>query len=127
METNRRRRRLKPSARRRRKSERPSKRRPRRKLRAKGRRERPRSAQEGRVGRCERSRVQERTNEAEETTAKDSEGSGMEDLKAFAKTLSCERLGGLVAATLGQVQGGGRKRVPRSPNSPELVRSARPN
>ena len=60
----------------------------------------------------------------EEITAKGSEGSGIEDLKAFAKALKCDRLGGVVVATLNTFAGEAAKRAARQPNSPELVRSA---
>src|SRR3954469_23448800 len=60
----------------------------------------------------------------EQITAKGSEGSGIEDLKAFAKALKCDRLGGVVVATLKTFAGEAAKRAARQPNSPELVRSA---
>jgi len=60
----------------------------------------------------------------EQITAKGSEGSGIEDLKAFAKALKCDRLGGVVVATLNTFAGEAAKRAARQPNSPELVRSA---
>ena len=56
--------------------------------------------------------------------ARGSDGSGVEDLKAFAKSLSCERLGGLVAATLDKFKAEAASRAAKLPNSPELVRSA---
>ena len=60
----------------------------------------------------------------EAITAKGSEGSGLEDLKAFTKSLSCERLGGPVAATLDKFKAEAASRAAKLPNSPELVRSA---
>ena len=60
----------------------------------------------------------------EEITAKGSEGSGIEDLKAFAKALTCDRLGGPVVATLNTFAAEAAKRAAALPNSPELVRSA---
>jgi len=60
----------------------------------------------------------------EEMAAKGSEGSGVDDLKAFAKTLTCERLGGPVVATLSTFVAEAAKRAAALPNSPELVRSA---
>ncbi|MET0676600.1 MAG: caspase family protein, partial [Bradyrhizobium sp.] len=60
----------------------------------------------------------------EQITAKGSEGSGIEDLKAFAKALKCDRLGGLVVAALNTFAAEAAKREARQPNSPELVRSA---
>ncbi len=60
----------------------------------------------------------------EQIAAKGSEGSGVEDLKAFARTLTCERLGGAVVATLKTFVAEAAKRAAAMPNSPELVRSA---
>ena len=60
----------------------------------------------------------------EQITAKGSEGSGIEDLKAFAKALTCDRLGGPVVATLNTFAAEAAKRAAALPNSPELVRSA---
>jgi hypothetical protein len=60
----------------------------------------------------------------EQITAKGSEGSGVEDLRAFAKTVTCERLGGPVAAALNTFGADAAKRAAAMPNSPELIRSA---
>lgn len=60
----------------------------------------------------------------EQITAKGSEGSGIEDLKAFARNLTCDRLGGSVVATLNSFTAEAAKRAAEQPNSPELVRSA---
>ncbi|MEP6840425.1 MAG: caspase family protein [Bradyrhizobium sp.] len=60
----------------------------------------------------------------DELTAKGSEGSGIDDLKAFARTVTCDRLGGLVSATLDKFRTEAAKRAAAIPNSPELVRSA---
>jgi hypothetical protein len=60
----------------------------------------------------------------EQITAKGSEGSGIEDLKAFAKALKCDRLGGGVVAALNNFTAEAAKRSAKQPNSPELVRSA---
>jgi DNA segregation ATPase FtsK/SpoIIIE-like protein len=60
----------------------------------------------------------------EQIIAKGSEGSGVEDLKAFAKTLTCERLSGPVLATLNTFVAEAAKRAAAMPNSHELVRSA---
>jgi hypothetical protein len=60
----------------------------------------------------------------EELTAKGSEGSGVDDLKSFSKTVTCERLGPLVVATLDKFNAEAAKRAAALPNSPELVRSA---
>lgn len=60
----------------------------------------------------------------EDLAAKGSEGSGMEDLKSFARNVTCDRLGGLVVATLDKFKAEAAKRAAAMPNSPELVRSA---
>ena len=60
----------------------------------------------------------------EELTAKGSEGSGVDDLKSFSKTVTCDRLGPLVVATLDKFNIEAAKRIAVLPNSPELVRSA---
>jgi hypothetical protein len=60
----------------------------------------------------------------EQITAKGSEGSGIEDLKAFARTLTCDRLGGSVVATLNTFSAEAANRAAEQPNSPELIRSA---
>jgi hypothetical protein len=60
----------------------------------------------------------------EQITAKGSEGSGIDDLKAFARELTCDRLGGSVVATLNNFTAEAAKRAAEQPNSPELVRSA---
>jgi hypothetical protein len=59
-----------------------------------------------------------------EITAKGSDGSGVDDLKTFARTVTCERLGPLVVATLDKFNTEAAKRTASLPNSPELVRSA---
>ena len=60
----------------------------------------------------------------EQIIAKGSEGSGIEDLKAFAKAITCDRLGGVVVAALNNFNTEAAKRAARQPNSPELIRSA---
>lgn len=60
----------------------------------------------------------------EQITAKGSEGSGIEDLRAFARILTCDRLGGSVVATLNSFTAEAARRAAEQPNSPELVRSA---
>ena len=60
----------------------------------------------------------------EELTAKGSQGSGIDDLKAFSRTVTCDRLGPLVVATLDRFNAEAAKRAATMPNSPELVRSA---
>jgi len=60
----------------------------------------------------------------EELTAKGSDGSGVDDLKSFSRTVTCGRLGPLVVATLDKFNAEAAKRAASLPNSPELVRSA---
>jgi len=60
----------------------------------------------------------------EQITARGSEGSGLEDLKSFARSATCERLGGLVVAALDKFKAEEAKRAAAMPNSPELIRSA---
>jgi hypothetical protein len=60
----------------------------------------------------------------EQIAAKGSEGSGMDDLKAFARNMTCDRLGGLVVAALDKFKAEVAKRAAGMPNSPELIRSA---
>ncbi|MDO9561681.1 MAG: caspase family protein [Bradyrhizobium sp.] len=60
----------------------------------------------------------------EDLIAKGSEGSGLEDLKSFSKTVGCDRLRPLVVASLGKFNAEAAKRAAAMPNSPELLRSA---
>ncbi len=60
----------------------------------------------------------------EQIIAKGSDGSGIEDLKAFAKALKCDRLGGSVVSALNNFTAEAARRTAKQPNSPELVRSA---
>ena len=60
----------------------------------------------------------------EDIAAKGSEGTGIDDLKAFSKTVSCGRLGPLVVATIDRFNAEAAKRAVTLPNSPELVSSA---
>jgi Caspase domain len=60
----------------------------------------------------------------DELTAKGSEGSGVDDLKSFSKTVTCDRLGPVVVATLDKFKSEAAKRAAAQPNSPELIRSA---
>jgi hypothetical protein len=60
----------------------------------------------------------------EELIAKGSEGSGVDDLKSFSRTVTCGRLGPLVVATLDKFNADAAKRAASFPNSPELVRLA---
>jgi hypothetical protein len=56
--------------------------------------------------------------------AKGSEGSGLDNLKSFSRTVTCDRLGSQVVATLDKFNAEAAKRAATLPNSPELVRSA---
>ena len=60
----------------------------------------------------------------EAISAKGSDGTGLDDLKAFARTVTCDRLGGLVVAALDTFKAEAAKRAATQPNSPELIRSA---
>jgi hypothetical protein len=60
----------------------------------------------------------------DELIAKGSEGSAIDDLKAFSKTVACERVRPLVVATLDKFNAEAAKRAAALPNSPELVSSA---
>lgn len=56
--------------------------------------------------------------------AKGSEGSGIDDLKALIKTINCDRLGRVAAATLDKFKAEAAIRAASLPNSPELIRLA---
>jgi predicted phage gp36 major capsid-like protein len=78
---------------------------------------------------AEQASAQEAACKTEQSTlealiAEGSEGSGVDDLKNFSKTVSCDRLGSLVVATLDKFNAEAAKRAAVLPNSPELVRSA---
>jgi Caspase domain len=60
----------------------------------------------------------------DEITAKGSEGSGIDDLKSFSKTVTCDRLRLTIVATLEKFRVEAEKRAAAMPNSPELIRSA---
>jgi hypothetical protein len=60
----------------------------------------------------------------DELTAKGSEGSGVDNLKSFAGTVTCTRLGPVVVAALEKFNSEAAKRAAALPNSPELIRSA---
>lgn len=60
----------------------------------------------------------------DELIAKGSEGTGVDDLKAFSGTITCERLSPLVAANLDKFNAEAAKRAAALPNSPDLIRSA---
>ena len=59
----------------------------------------------------------------DELIGKGSEGSGVDDLKTFSKTVTCERLKPLVVAKLEIFGAEAAKRAAALPNSPELIRS----
>ena len=56
--------------------------------------------------------------------AKGSEGSGVDDLKQFSRTVTCDRLGPVVVASLERFNAEVAKRAAEAPNSLSLVRSA---
>lgn len=56
--------------------------------------------------------------------AKSSEGTGIDDLKTFSKTVTCDRLGPVVVAALDRFNAEAAKRAVTEPNSPQLVTSA---
>jgi hypothetical protein len=56
--------------------------------------------------------------------AKGSEGTGTDDLKAFSKTVTCDRLGPVVVAAIDRFNAEAAKRAATQPNSPQLVASA---
>jgi membrane protein involved in colicin uptake len=56
--------------------------------------------------------------------AKGSEGTGVDDLKNFSRTVTCERLGPVVVASIDRFNAEAAKRAATQPNSPQLVRSA---
>jgi hypothetical protein len=60
----------------------------------------------------------------DDLSAKGSEGSGVDDMRAFARTVTCDRIGPQVIATLDRFNTEAVKRAAALPNSPELVRSA---
>jgi len=60
----------------------------------------------------------------EELIAKGSEGAGLEDLKSFSRSVSCDRLGPMVVASLDKFNAEAAKRAAALPNSPELLRAA---
>ena len=56
--------------------------------------------------------------------SKGSEGTGVDDLKQFSRTVTCERLAPVVVAAIDRFNAEAAKRAAARPNSPELVRSA---
>lgn len=56
--------------------------------------------------------------------AKGSEGAGIDDLKAFSRTVTCDRLGPVVVAAIDRFNAEAAKRAATQPNSPQLVTSA---
>ena len=55
---------------------------------------------------------------------KGSEGSGVDDLKTFSRTVTCDRLGPVVVAAIDRFNAEAAKRAAVAPNSPQLVTSA---
>ena len=55
---------------------------------------------------------------------KGSDGTGVDDLKNFSKTVTCDRLGPVVVASLDRFKADAAKRAAVAPNSPQLVTSA---
>lgn len=60
----------------------------------------------------------------DQIVGKGSEGSGLDDLKALSKTLTCTRLGSVVVATMDRFSSEAAQRAAAQPNSPQLVKSA---
>jgi caspase domain-containing protein len=60
----------------------------------------------------------------DDLTAKGSEGSGVDELKAFSKSVTCDRVKPQVVATLDKFNAEAAKRAAALPDSPELIRSA---
>ncbi len=60
----------------------------------------------------------------EELVARGSEGSAIDDLKSFSRTVTCDRLGPQIVAALDKFTAEAAKRAATLPNSPELIRSA---
>ena len=56
--------------------------------------------------------------------SKGSEGAGVDDLKQFSRTVTCERLAPVVVAAIDRFNAEAAKRAAARPDSPELVRSA---
>jgi Caspase domain len=56
--------------------------------------------------------------------AKGSEGSGINDLNAFAKSVTCDRLGAQIVAALDKFKADAAKRAAALPNSPQLILAA---
>ena len=73
---------------------------------------------------AEQAACEQQQGRLDELSAKGSDGAGLDDLKAFAKTVSCERLRPQVAAALEQVPAEAAKRAAALPNSPQLIRAA---
>src|SRR5216683_3064101 len=95
-----------------------------------------RAAAERQAKEAEAARKQAEIAAAKEATCKDeqgrleallskgSEGSGVDDLKQFSRSVTCDRLGPVVVAALDRFNAEAAKRAATQPNSPELVRSA---
>ena len=56
--------------------------------------------------------------------SKGSDGTGVDDLKTFSKTVTCDRLGPVVVAAIDRFRADAAKRAATAPNSPALVTSA---
>jgi hypothetical protein len=56
--------------------------------------------------------------------AKGSQGTGVDDLRQFSRSMTCDRLGPVVVAALDRFNAEAAKRAASQPNSPELIRSA---
>jgi hypothetical protein len=57
----------------------------------------------------------------EAIVAKGSQGTGVDDLKAFSRTVTCDRLGPLVVSAIDRFNAEAAKRAATLPNSPQLV------
>jgi hypothetical protein len=60
----------------------------------------------------------------DDLSAKGSEGAGVDNMKAFARTVTCDRMVPLVASAVERFTAEAAKRVATAPNSPQLVLSA---
>jgi hypothetical protein len=60
----------------------------------------------------------------DELSAKGSEGSGLEDIKGFSKTVTCDRLRPQLDVLVAKFNAEAAKRAAAMPNSPELIRAA---
>jgi Caspase domain len=60
----------------------------------------------------------------DQLTARGSSGNGLNDMSAFARTVTCPRLGGVVVANVEKFTAESRQQAATAPNSPELLRAA---